>query len=965
MATVPGQIVYIGSDGNPTGNVNLTFEDINSYPGTRLDTKNLGIDNTTSIGGNVGIGTATARENLEVTGYSIFNAQGTNSQNENEFGLNGKFDTLSLLTPIGIGVQATTSIFFGLNSHIYYPMGRIVVRDDNGDYTASMAFQTGRGNSLVERMRIDTNGYVGIGLSTPKYTLDVKGTANVQGISYVHGAQSTIGTTNVSLFAPKMIAVGYNGDNLPFQTIKYSKDNGATWNNILSGGFKTQGIAVAWNGTIWVAVGQNDLLTEGLIQYSYDGVYWTISTVENTDWSYGLCIAWNGTMWIAGGTGQTKYSYDGVYWKDLPMPLTNMSTIAWNGNVWVSGFSTNKVGFSFIYYSYDGFTWIATTARIWGKAVVWNGSMFVMTGNDLDTVNTIQWSNDGINWFTASSGGFSSNSQSGYGGNCIAWNGKTWVVGGQTYNSVNIPRNGNIQYSYDGKNWLTAVSHSFNLLVNGISWNGTKWIAVGKNSIIQKYNEQSSSDGLYWIEVGDTPIFSPGGNGISSGLIGIGGNALTVGGNLLVDGPTDLNGDLNFKGGKMLYTTCRLSLVTNGSIYLNFPNISVIDSIMIDVTLSIGQSGTNSNTSAKFTVYLYSYNGIGLWINNITVNTNGTGYFGPLNISTNTYSPNGLSVEIVYTNVVISQLPPVVTVNYVVYGEASKYIKNIHLTEYPLVPKPATPTEPDPPTNVVATAGPGQATVSWSAPASNGGSVITGYTVSWLGGSQLLSGTSTTITGLTNGTPYTFTVYASNTIGNSGVTTSNSVIPVAPPGAPTNVVATGGNGQATLTWLAPANNGGSAIIDYFISYSGGSTTSSGTSTTITGLSNGSPYTFTVYARNSVGSSTGTTSNTVTPVSIVYAFSNVTFPGATFTGTSYYTVDQTINMSWNINWTFPTVYSTEVGSLYTTFFSGNSAELNYPYSGYLITSVIIYARNASNNTLIATSQRFQITFNYNF
>lgn len=184
---VPGQVLYIGENGLPTGSSNLSFEDVNTYNGSRLGTNNLQIKYTTSLGGNVGVGTGTARDILEVTGYSIFTAQGTNSRAENEFGLNGDFDTLSLLSPLGLGVNATTSIFFGLNSQIYYPMARIVVRDDTGSYTASMAFQTGEGSHLVERMRIDTTGYIGIGHPAPQYTLDVSGMTHISNNVFLNG----------------------------------------------------------------------------------------------------------------------------------------------------------------------------------------------------------------------------------------------------------------------------------------------------------------------------------------------------------------------------------------------------------------------------------------------------------------------------------------------------------------------------------------------------------------------------------------------------------------------------------------------------------------------------------------------------------------------------------------------------------------------------------------------------------
>ncbi|RKH18327.1 hypothetical protein D7V77_34330 [Corallococcus sp. CA041A] len=174
-----------------------------------------------------------------------------------------------------------------------------------------------------------------------------------------------------------------------------------------------------------------------------------------------------------------------------------------------------------------------------------------------------------------------------------------------------------------------------------------------------------------------------------------------------------------------------------------------------------------------------------------------------------------------------------------------------------------TPDVPGVPLDVSFQAEDGAAAVSWSAPASDGGHALTGYTVTLQPGDVTrtlpAAQTQTRFTDLANGAAYTLHVVALNAVG-TGPEATGTVTPARPPAAPTDVVAVAGMGQLTLTWTAPASTGGSPVTAYRVTpHAAGVpgtavTVGPDTVTTLTGLPRGTTFTVTVAALNAVGTS---------------------------------------------------------------------------------------------------------------
>jgi hypothetical protein len=286
---------------------------------------------------------------------------------------------------------------------------------------------------------------------------------------------------------------GGNGPN----TIAYSYD-GLTWNASTCPFDGEELRGVAWNGSLWVAVGYNPDRTAA-IATSPDGIEWTPRT---SSLIFGFGVAWNGSLWVAVGT-TIATSSDGITWTDAsnnPFTSAQVYGIAWNGSLWVAvgynGDSTVTIA-----TSSDGMTWTASDNPFsggQGYGIAWNGSLWIAVGYNSDFTVTIASSPDGITWTDASNNPFEGGGVYG-----IAWNGSLWVAVGS-----NVDSTVSIITSSDGMTWTDASNNPFEGGgAYGIAWNGSVWVAVGQNTD-NTVTIATSPDGMVWTPA--TDLFNQG-----------------------------------------------------------------------------------------------------------------------------------------------------------------------------------------------------------------------------------------------------------------------------------------------------------------------------------------------------------------------------------------------------------------------------------------------------------------------
>lgn len=232
-----------------------------------------------------------------------------------------------------------------------------------------------------------------------------------------------------------------------------------------------------------------------------------------------------------------------------------------------------------------------------------------------------------------------------------------------------------------------------------------------------------------------------------------------------------------------------------------------------------------------------------------------------------TYSASPSNVCTVASNVVTLLIPGTCNLTQNQSGDAT-HIATTASTSFQILTNPVVVVAPDAPTNLVATPSSTQVSLTWQAPVNTGNGAITDYVVQYKVGSSwvpLVDGTSTNtfaiVTGLTNGTTYSFKVAAVNSAGQGAYSTSVDSVPATVPGAATSLAANKSGTSATLTWTAPSSTGGSAITDYRVQFKLSSeptwstftdSVTATTGATVTGLNSSATYDFQVTAKNAPG-----------------------------------------------------------------------------------------------------------------
>jgi predicted acyltransferase (DUF342 family) len=370
------------------------------------------------------------------------------------------------------------------------------------------------------------------GASLPQYYIEGESSWNY----LTYSAKFPISMGSLAFNGDIWVMTGYNSSNLPPATappLLWSVD-GINWESSLSGGFAWDGVSetyggrsLAWNGSLWVAVGQGETLGNSIL-YSGDGKNWSDAITGGFLFG-GYGVVWSGSNWVATGNNEGPLSsfcvsVDGSNWTAIGgygfngSPNQRGNAIASDGTkvVAVGTYTVGDTSRKSIQYSTDrGLTWQNGTGTLFdsdgdeGYSVVYNGNYWLAGGT-----SGVRKSYDGIQW-TQPSGSpsnmfyglaFSSNAQPllqiGASNYVSSFTSSIVTLAVAVGTDVGLFLDSNcMRYSSDGITWSNAVSGFFTEQGRGVAYNGSNlWVAAGKgmmSNFIYSGNGSNWSNGIF------------------------------------------------------------------------------------------------------------------------------------------------------------------------------------------------------------------------------------------------------------------------------------------------------------------------------------------------------------------------------------------------------------------------------------------------------------------------------------
>jgi len=210
---------------------------------------------------------------------------------------------------------------------------------------------------------------------------------------------------------------------------------------------------LAWNGSIYVAVGDYKIYT------SSDGILWNEKTIEGIESARLVSVVWGKDKFVAVGTnGKIITSSDGQNWNIQSSGTNNwLVSVAWGNNTFVA------TDIHSVLSSPDGVNWTRNEfSYVYNPEVKWAANQFIVLAQD----GKIVTSSDGISWTHRQN---PENARVPFVD--LAWSGKKIVA---------VSSDGDIIYSSDGIKWESSSSAITHSQLTDIVWNGNRFVALSK-----------------------------------------------------------------------------------------------------------------------------------------------------------------------------------------------------------------------------------------------------------------------------------------------------------------------------------------------------------------------------------------------------------------------------------------------------------------------------------------------------